>query len=161
MALISRLSLVAGKKLHPGFKTANTAAEAAVAAAPDVPAHAVWRASAHVRARRYRMALSDLRTGIAAGIENPRIHQRRAEILALLKNEPARKAALDDAIAAAPREVPLRMARAVWLHGDGQPQAALADLDVLLNFDAPLPKAAKLHATCLAELGAEERRKHA
>lgn len=145
-----RLSLAA--TLKQNYKVAAEAGEAAVNAAPDVPAHKMWRSGSQMRQKRYRMAMNDIRSGLDAGLEFPRLHLRLATIAARADHPNVERAAIDEGIRISPRDIPLRLYRAQQSYDNGDLEAALLDLDLLMNHDVILPKIVELRQTCLDEI---------
>lgn len=131
------------------FKTAIAAAERAVELAPDVPAHTLWRAIMQMRQKRYRRAINDLQAGFDAGLVFPGMYLLLAEAAAKANLPDLVDEAIEDGIRAAPRASRLLLARARRALDAGRPEAALADIKLLLNNDVVPDAVHDLHRACL------------
>lgn len=145
-----RLSL--GLSIMKRFGEAAIAAEAAVKAAPNVPAHVMWRGTIHIRQKRFRKAINDLRNGFDAGLAFPLMYARLATSAARLNYVNVERRAVEEGIVMAPRDIPLRHARAQFAYDSGNLQDAMADLDLLMNNEFVPATVTALRDTCLAEL---------
>lgn len=142
-----RLSLAATLALD--FKTAAAAAERAVEIAPEIPAHVLWRSTSRMRQKRYRMVMSDVRTGLDAGLVFPGMYLRLAHAAAAAGHPNVERSAIEEGIAIAPRNVPLRLFRAQRAIESGSIEAALADLELLMNHDIVAKNVPELRQVCL------------
>ncbi|SMY09099.1 hypothetical protein LOM8899_03261 [Flavimaricola marinus] len=149
-----RLSLAA--TIAQDYQTAGTAAEAAAEAAPGVPAHIMWRSATRMRQKRYRLAMNDIRVGLDAGLAFPKMHLRLATIAARAGHPNVERAAIDEGIRTAPRDAQLRLNRAQYEYESGNLDAALRDLDLLMNYDIVPAAVTALRQTCLDELAEYE-----
>jgi len=149
-----RLSLAA--TLARDFKTAGTAAERAAEIAIDAPAHILWRALTRIRQQRFRLAMRDIRTGLDAGLAFPVMSLRLAMAAEKAGHPNVEHAAVEEGLRIAPRDMQLRFYRAQSAVRAGKIEAALADLDLLMNNDIVAPQMIELRQACLVELARGE-----
>lgn len=148
--VLHRLSLAA--TLAQDFKLAGTAAEQAAEVAPAVPAHVLWRSATRIRQKRYRQAMSDIRVGLDAGICFPSMYLRLAIAAARAGHPNVERAAFEEGIRIAPRDVQLRLGRAKHFYDIGSFDAAMIDLDLLMNHDIVAANVISLRRACLDQL---------